>query len=55
MFGQNNLMAKTIHLFLNMDKMIGGQFEKGLASMNPSWRQRPSNDAATFSSRIVEA
>jgi hypothetical protein len=33
MFGQNNFMAKTIHLFLNMDKMIGGQFEKGLASM----------------------
>jgi Polyketide cyclase / dehydrase and lipid transport len=33
MFGQNNFMAKAIHLFMNMDKMIGGQFEKGLASM----------------------
>lgn len=33
MFGDNNFMAKAIHLFMNMDKMIGGQFEKGLASM----------------------
>ena len=33
MFGENNFMAKAIHLFMNMDKMIGGQFEKGLASM----------------------
>ena len=28
MTGQNNFMAKAIHLFMNMDKMIGGQFEK---------------------------
>jgi len=33
MEGKNNFMAKAIHLFMNMDKMIGGQFEKGLASM----------------------
>src|SRR5204863_4270093 len=33
MSGENNFMAKAIHLFMNMDKMIGGQFEKGLASM----------------------
>jgi len=33
MTGENNFMAKTIHLFMNMDKMIGGQFEKGLAQM----------------------
>jgi len=33
MTGNNNFMAKAIHLFMNMDKMIGGQFEKGLASM----------------------
>jgi hypothetical protein len=33
MSGKNNFMAKAIHLFINMDKMIGGQFEKGLASM----------------------
>jgi uncharacterized protein YndB with AHSA1/START domain len=33
MTGTNNFMAKAIHLFINMDKMIGGQFEKGLADM----------------------
>jgi hypothetical protein len=33
MFGENNFMAKAIHLFMNMDKMIGDQFEKGLADM----------------------
>ena len=33
MFGDKNFMAKAIHLFMNMDKMIGGQFEKGLAEM----------------------
>jgi hypothetical protein len=33
MFGDKNFMAKAIHLFINMDKMIGGQFEKGLAEM----------------------
>jgi uncharacterized protein YndB with AHSA1/START domain len=33
MAGENNFMAKAVHLFMNMDKMIGGQFEKGLADM----------------------
>jgi hypothetical protein len=33
MFGEKNFMAKAIHLFVSMDKMIGGQFEKGLADM----------------------
>jgi hypothetical protein len=26
-------MTKAIHLFMDMDKMIGDQFEKGLARM----------------------
>jgi uncharacterized protein YndB with AHSA1/START domain len=33
MSGDKNFMSKAIHLFMNMDKMIGGQFEKGLAEM----------------------
>jgi len=33
MTGENNFMAKAIHLFINMDKMIGGQFEKGLTQI----------------------
>lgn len=33
MSGDKNFMAKAIHLFVSMDRMIGGQFEKGLADM----------------------
>ncbi len=33
MFGEKNFMAKAVHLFMNMDKMIDGQFEQGLANM----------------------
>jgi hypothetical protein len=33
MRGAKNFMAKAIHLFMNMDKMIGGQFDEGLADM----------------------
>jgi hypothetical protein len=30
MIGQCNFIAKAVHLFISMDKMIGGQFEKGV-------------------------
>jgi len=33
MFGKNNFMSKAFGLFVNCDKMVGGQFEQGLASM----------------------
>ena len=33
MKGTNNFMAKVMNLFINCDKMVGGQFEKGLASL----------------------
>lgn len=33
MEGKNNFLAKAIHLCFNMDRMVGGQFEKGLADM----------------------
>lgn len=33
MFGKKNFMAKGFHLFVNMDKMIGGQFAQGLEQM----------------------
>ena len=33
MQGNNNFIAKALHLVMNMDKMVGGQFEKGLADM----------------------
>jgi hypothetical protein len=34
MFGKNNFMGKAMGLFINCDKMVGGDFEKGLASLN---------------------
>ena len=33
MEGQNNFIGRVVCLFMNMDKMVGGQFEQGLASM----------------------
>jgi hypothetical protein len=33
MTGQNNFIAKAVHLFMDMDTMVGGQFENGLARM----------------------
>jgi Polyketide cyclase / dehydrase and lipid transport len=33
MFGKRPFVGKAIGLFINMDKMIGGNFEKGLAKM----------------------
>lgn len=33
MFGCNSFMGKAMGIFMNMDKMIGDQFEKGLASL----------------------
>jgi len=33
MEGPLNFMAKIMHLFFNMDRMLGGDFEKGLADL----------------------
>ncbi len=33
MVGNLNFVAKVIHLFVGMDRMIGANFEKGLADM----------------------
>jgi Polyketide cyclase / dehydrase and lipid transport len=33
MSGRNNFMSKVFCLCVNMDKMVGGEFEKGLANM----------------------
>jgi len=33
MEGDKNYVVKAVHLFMDMDKMVGGQFEKGLADM----------------------
>ena len=33
--GKNNFIAKAFGMFVNMDKLIGGDFEKGLSQMKP--------------------
>jgi uncharacterized protein YndB with AHSA1/START domain len=33
MVGEHNFIAKAMHLVMNLDKMVGGNFEKGLAQM----------------------
>jgi uncharacterized protein YndB with AHSA1/START domain len=33
MSGSNNFLGKAFSLFMNMDRMVGGQFEKGLADL----------------------
>ncbi len=33
MTGKNNFMSKAFCMFMNMDRMVGGDFEKGLASL----------------------
>jgi hypothetical protein len=33
MTGKNNVMGKAFSLFVDCDKMVGGQFEQGLANI----------------------
>jgi hypothetical protein len=33
MHGPAPFMAKIMHTFINMDRMVGGQFQQGLTSM----------------------
>jgi hypothetical protein len=47
MTGQRNLMFKAIGLFMNCDEMIGGDFEKGLASLK-SVVESPANKQAAL-------
>ena len=43
LLGEKNFMSKAVGLFINMDKMIGGDFEKGLASMKAIVEAAPAN------------
>ena len=45
MAGKNNFMAKAAGLVMNMDKMIGGMFEQGLAQL----KTRAESETATAS------
>lgn len=39
--GEKNFFAKAIHLVMDMDKMVGGQFEDGLASLRKVVEAKP--------------
>ena|SRR5688572_13885002 len=41
MSGRNNFLSKAICLFVDMDKMVGGMFEQGLAQMKTVVERRP--------------
>ena len=41
MSGKNNFMSKAFHLAMNIDKLVGGDFEKGLASMKSLVEAKP--------------
>lgn len=45
MFGKNNFFFKAFGLFVNCDKMIGSQFEEGLANMKAIVETRPATAA----------
>jgi uncharacterized protein YndB with AHSA1/START domain len=40
MSGENNFMSKAFDLFMNMDKTVGADFEKGLAQMKTTAEQQ---------------
>ena len=42
MDGTNNFMAKAFGVFMNMDKMVGGDFERGLAQLKMVCEVSPS-------------
>jgi hypothetical protein len=41
MSGKRKFLEKAICVFMNMDKMVGGQFEKGLDNMETVLKEKP--------------
>lgn len=46
MSGKNNFIAKAVCMFMSMDRMVGGQFEKGLADMKAAAEAAAAQPAA---------
>jgi hypothetical protein len=44
MTGQSNFVGKAICLFMNMDKMVGGDFEQGLKNLNEVLTGKPASE-----------
>jgi uncharacterized protein YndB with AHSA1/START domain len=43
--GEKNFMSKAVCMFMNMDKMVGGDFEKGLAKLKSVVESSPAATA----------
>ena len=46
MDGKNNFVAKAFHLVMDMDKLVGGEFEKGLDTLKSIAERTPAPAAA---------
>jgi Polyketide cyclase / dehydrase and lipid transport len=55
MDGDNNFMAKFMCIFMNMDKMVGGDFEKGLANLKSLSEAEAQNPAAATPAAAAES
>jgi hypothetical protein len=47
MFGPRSFLEKAVCLFLDMDAMVGGDFEQGLANLESVVRKRSSSPQET--------
>jgi len=52
MTGKKNFTAKAIHLVMNLDKMCGGMFEQGLASLKAVVEAAPKTATLTHSETV---
>ena len=55
MDGTNNLMAKIFGIFVNMDTMIGGDFDKGLAGLKKVSEAEAKQQAAAAAAQKAKA
>ena len=55
MDGENSFMAKAASLFMDMDKLIGGDFDKGLAAMKTAAESAPKAAPATIPAAVPAA
>jgi hypothetical protein len=53
LMGKNNFMAKAVGLVINMDKMVGGDFEKGLADLKAVVESAPRAQPAAAASAVA--
>lgn len=47
MDGRKNFTAKAFHMFMNMDRLVGGDFERGLAAMKRAAESTAKKNAET--------